>query len=263
MRALIRDWCRRNEIPLVGVAGVHRWETPLFTPWVPPAFSPASIFPSAASVIVIGLPVHLPVLDSSPSVWYREAYQTINTLLDQYTYRLASLLTEEGFPSVPVPRDGYGGIEALQKNPVAFFSHRHAAVLAGLGTFGVNNMVLTAKYGPRVRFGSVLTTAAIDEDPLADTPLCTRCNRCVSHCPVQALSPGEYPHNLTNKQTCTANSAELNRHYTSPCGICIRVCPVGEDRIRFNRTDHRIYDSRGADDPVVRSWNHIRRYGTR
>ena len=59
------------------------------------------------------------------------------------------------------PGDGYFGIKALLKNPVAFFSHRHAAFLAGLGNFGVNNMLLTPEYGPRVRFGSVFTSAEL------------------------------------------------------------------------------------------------------
>ncbi len=148
LKAAVLERCRKMEIPLVGVAGTDRWENPPFLPWMPEEFYPQSIFPEARSVIVIGLPVHLPVLETSPSIYYHELYKTVNTLLDQYTYRLASFLNDRGYLSVFVPRDGYGSIEALQKNPVAFFSHRHAALLAGLGTFGVNNTLLTPEYGP-------------------------------------------------------------------------------------------------------------------
>ena len=88
------------EIPLVGVANVERWEDPPFEPWVPEEFYPQSIFPEARSVIVIGLPIHLPVLETAPSVYYRELYTTVNILLDQYTYRLAAFLNELGHPSV-------------------------------------------------------------------------------------------------------------------------------------------------------------------
>jgi len=166
LKAEVMDWCRRMEIPLAGVANVERWESPPFQPWMPEDFYPQSIFPEAKSVIVIGLPVALPVLETSPSIFYRELYNTVNSLLDQHTCRLAGLLSEKGHASIFVPRDGYAGIKALQKSPVAFFSHRHAAFLAGLGSFGINNMLLTTRYGPRVRFGSVFTSARLPADPL-------------------------------------------------------------------------------------------------
>lgn len=136
---------------MVGVASIERWNNPLFLPWIPEEFYPQSIYPEAKSVIVIGLPIPLPVLETSPSIYYRELYNTINTLLD-HTYRLANFLTDRGYPSIFVPRDGYGNIEVLLENPIAFFSHRHAALLAGLGTFGVNNTILTPEYWPQGPF---------------------------------------------------------------------------------------------------------------
>jgi epoxyqueuosine reductase len=187
-------------------------------------------------------------------------YRTVNSLLDQYTWQIAARLNAIGYQSVFVPRDGYGSIEVLKQNPVAFFSHRHAAVLAGLGTFGVNNMVLTSQYGPRVRFGSIFTSAEIPSDPILSEGLCIRCNRCVRLCPTQALEKGEYPDTLTDKKICACHSAELNRHFISPCGICIKVCPIGEDRIQFNRTDPGIYEHEGRRD-LDKAWDHVRRYG--
>ena len=77
---------------------------------------------------LVGLPVSLPVLETTPSIWYHELYKTVNILLDQSTYRRANFLTREGHPSVMVPRDGYGSAEVLKENPVAFFSHRQCGV---------------------------------------------------------------------------------------------------------------------------------------
>ena len=55
---------------------------PSFDPWVPEEFRPRAIFPETNTVIVLGLPVSLPVLETAPSIHYHELYRTINTLLD-------------------------------------------------------------------------------------------------------------------------------------------------------------------------------------
>lgn len=261
LKHILRERCRGMEIPVVGIAGAARWETPLFVPWVPEAFRPRAIFPETCSVIVIGLPIHLPVLETSPSIWYREEYHTVNTLLDQYTYRLAAFLNRLGYPSVPVPRDGYGSIRVLLAHPVAFFSHRHAAFLAGLGNFGTNNMLLTPEFGPRVRFGTILSAANLPQDPIRETPLCTRCMRCVERCPTRALTGGEYPGELTDKPACATHSAHLNERSISPCGICIKVCPVGEDRKHFGREDPSVYEPGKTPPPLERAWKHVQSHG--
>jgi epoxyqueuosine reductase QueG len=160
-----------------------------------------------------------------------------------------------------VPRDGYGNIKVLLENPIAFFSHRHAAFLAGLGTFGVNNMILTPEYGPRIRFGSILSTANLPADPLLDDHLCIHCMRCVDMCPSAALNKEEYPEGLTDKKACATYSAALNERYVSPCGICIKVCPVGEDRKAYGRNDISIYTDRDSFSTHRQAWEHVRAYG--
>ncbi|QSZ66394.1 epoxyqueuosine reductase [Methanofollis aquaemaris] len=261
LKAALLRRCRAMEIPLVGVADVERWENPPFRPWMPEEFYPQRIFPEARSVIVIGLPVHLPALESAPSIWYRETYLTVNALLDQYTYRLAEYLNEEGYPSVFVPRDGYGGIGALIKKPVAFFSHRHAAYFAGLGTFGVNNMLLTPEYGPRVRFGSILTAAPLPPDPVMTEEVCNHCMRCVEMCPASALDREDYPAGLTDRGACARNSAELEKRRLAPCGICIKVCPIGKDRVFYGREDASVYARSERRPDLHRAWEHVRSYG--
>jgi epoxyqueuosine reductase QueG len=256
--------CAEKEIPLVGFAAADSWDQPLFDPWVPEEFRPRAIFPEARSVIVLGLPVSLPVIETAPSIQYHELYRTINTLLDIEGYRLAEWLTAGGFPSVWIPRDGYGSISILKEKPTVFFSHRHAALLAGLGTFGINNTLLTRKFGPRVRFVSVFTCAEIPADPLLPESLCTRCMQCVNVCPVKALDGADYPEGLTDKAACATRSEALFKRSVSPCGLCIKVCPVGEDRIRYGRTDPGIYDE--TNDRFSRyhkAWRHVRNYGGR
>jgi len=262
-RQVIRK-CSSMDIPLVGFAAADRWNDPPFEPWVPEAFRPERIFPGTKTVIVIGFPVSLPVIDTAPSIWYHELYRTINAGLDSCGYRLATFLTEKGYPSVPIPRDGYGSIGILKERPVAFFSHRHAAYCAGLGNFGVNNMLLTPEYGPRVRFASVLTTAELPADPVLEDPLCVRCMRCVRICPVHAVSEENYPQGRTDKTACATRSEELFKRSLSPCGCCIKVCPVGKDRQKYGREDMKIYDDESPVSlPYRRIRDHVRSYGSK
>jgi epoxyqueuosine reductase len=261
LKSKLLEKCREMEIPLVGIASVKDWENPPFHPWMPEEFYPQSIYPEARSVLVIGLPITLPVLETAPSIYYHELYKTVNSLLDQYTYRLSNFLNEMGYPSIFVPRDGYGSVEVLKDNPVAFFSHRHAAMLAGLGNFGVNNMLLTREYGPRVRFASVFTTADMSYDPVIEDRLCIHCMRCVNMCPSNALDEGDYPGGLTNKDACTSYSIALNKRYISPCGICIKVCPVGYDRLHYGRNDASMYSDKDDYPEYHKAWEHVRSHG--
>jgi hypothetical protein len=127
--------CAELDIPLVGFAPAVRWDEPPLKNWVPEQFRPRSIFFKTQTVIVIGLPVSLPVVETAPSIFYHELYRTVNTLLDTNGYRISLLLNAEGFPSVWIPRDGYASISILKDKPVAFFSHRHAACFAGFKKF--------------------------------------------------------------------------------------------------------------------------------
>ncbi|MFA4859780.1 4Fe-4S binding protein [Methanoregula sp.] len=264
IRDRVASMCRHLDIPLVGFASAGQWDNPPFEPWVPAEFRPKAIYPETRTVIVIGLPVSLPILETAPSIHYHELYRTVNSLLDMHGYRIAEALTRLGHPSIWIPRDGYGSIGILKERPVAFFSHRHAAYLAGLGTFGINNMLLTPEFGPRVRFASIFTSAEITPDPIRQDNLCTRCMQCVNACPVKALEGHDYPESLTEKKTCAARSEALNNRFISPCGLCIKVCPVGEDRKRFGREDMAMYhedDTRFS--AYHQAWKHVRSYGGR
>jgi epoxyqueuosine reductase QueG len=250
---------RQLDIPLVGFAPVERWHKPPFHPWMPEEFYPDSIWPEARSVIVIGLPVQLPIVETSPSIYYQELYKTVNQLLDQYAYRLTLFLDDHGFPSIYLPRDGYGNLGVLKNRSVAFFSHRHAAYLAGLGNFGWNNALLTPRYGPRVRFTCIFTAAEIPGSEMMKEHLCTRCGKCVDACPVKALPGKDYPQGLTEKESCRERSEMLAKEHRAPCGFCIKVCPIGRDRIVFEREGME-YD--GSEEKLEKAWAHVRAYGS-
>ncbi len=264
---------REMGIPLIGFAPVKRWADPpkrlpnKFNEWIPEEFWPQSIYPEVKTVIVIGLPVQLPIVETAPSIYYHELYKIVNNLLDSKAYEISNYLTVKGYPSIYLPRDGYGNIDILLKNPVAFFSHKHAAYLAGMGSFGENNVLLTKDYGPRVRLTSIFTSAIIEGDPITGDDLCTHCERCINQCPVNAIPQHvESDDNFLkgyrpmDKIACAKRSKMLRKDYKSPCGICIKVCPVGKDRQIFNREDMSIYTDNSK---YKKAWDHVKKYGSR
>ncbi|MSQ70802.1 MAG: hypothetical protein EXR27_05860 [Betaproteobacteria bacterium] len=67
---------------------------------------------------------------------------------------------------------------------------RAAAVESGLGTWGLNDAVLTPQYGPRVYFGGLLTNLALGHDVPLAKELCLgleACGRCAAICPEKAI----------------------------------------------------------------------------
>ncbi len=67
---------------------------------------------------------------------------------------------------------------------------RLAAVDAGLGTLGLNTMLLTPEFGPRVYLGGVLTDRALKPGRPLARELClglAECGRCAAICPEDAI----------------------------------------------------------------------------
>jgi epoxyqueuosine reductase len=68
-----------------------------------------------------------------------------------------------------------------------------AAVLAGLGTIGVNNLLIHPEYGARIRFRAHLVdTPLVPSEPLDFDP-CSGCYRpCLDACPEEGLNDSGY-----------------------------------------------------------------------
>jgi epoxyqueuosine reductase QueG len=248
---------------LVGFAPVSRWRgSPLGE-----AYWPDSVWPRSKTVIVLGVPMLLPIIESTPSINYQEMYNAANQVLDHAAYRLAAWLTELGHASIQLTRDGYGSLDILRRKPVASFSHAVAGKYAGLGTLGASHMLLTPRYGPRVRLVSVFTSLELPGDPLIEGEICNQCGLCVQLCPAKVFSEVEGSAMADmNKDLCTARHQQLRLEKHWPCGICAKVCPVGEDREMFGRTDTEIYfqelEKSNNDDRNVKAWNHMRAHGS-
>ncbi|MDF2634096.1 MAG: hypothetical protein K0R78_970 [Pelosinus sp.] len=267
IKKLVVEYAKNLGASLVGFAPVYRWEE--FNE-VKEAYRPKAIWPHVETVIVLGIPVLLPILETTPSINYVEQYDTSNSMLDQIAYRLSLYLNDLGHGSIFLPRDGYGDIKVLVEKPVAAFGHVYAAKYAGLGTVGYNNTLLNEKYGPRVRYVSVFTTAAIPGDPLVEKELCNKCRVCQKLCPSQAFVTREDGVVAQmDKIACAKYHDQLRDEHRYPCGICIKVCHVGQDRNLYKSTDIKLYlDEKQAlqenpADPRYQGWVHCRTHGSK
>lgn len=262
----IIEFCRERGADLVGFASVERWDE---AGEVPPDFRPRSIWPPARTVIVLGLEMPLPVVETTPSALHMELYRTTNRQLDDLAVALTRRLNRLGHASFFFTRDGFGSMRALREQNLAAFSHVMAARYAGLGTIGVSHCLLTPEFGPRVRFVSVFTEAVIPPDPMIGKDLCIKCGLCALCCPKKALTmkkasvPGDY-----DKTACLEMAEELVKRRCYPCGICVKVCPIGKDRLLYKQKGLRKkYLGEAAalaadpGDQRYKSWSHIRQYG--
>lgn len=221
-------------IPLVRTCSTDMWDE---VPIQSPEYRPRSIFPWAESAIVLGVPLFVPMVWSTPSMVYQELYNTTNRILDDAAYRMTLMLDDAGFRAAYMPRDGYYGIDALLGNHEAAFSHVLAGYYSGMGTVGDSHNLITKEYGPRVRIVTILTDARLEPDPMVPTDLCIHCGRCLKMCPSHAFTETEKGLYDMDFDACTRYHLKLKDERHWPCGTCIRACPVGEDLKKYKKTD--------------------------
>jgi len=116
---------------------------------------------------------------------------------------------------------------------------RVAAVAGGLGVRGDNGLVVSAEYGPRIRFTAVFTDADWDRDrPLGDY-YCLNCTRCWGACPTGAIGPHGFDRSLCiaefNPTPKMAARQQKMQTYPTPvtrlqCVACMTACPIGQRR---------------------------------
>ena len=116
---------------------------------------------------------------------------------------------------------------------------KDAALLAGIGVMGRNNLVITPRYGPRVRLRALLVDHPLAPSaPLEDFTPCDGCPApCRQACPQAAFPGGVYRRERCRLQMAENEAAKIvlrspvvgmpTRYKVAYCRRCELACPVG------------------------------------
>lgn len=167
----------------------------------PPSADPRYLLPSVNSVISFALSLDKDIVQDfiSKISWrpHCENRKAIARKLYTIGDRLVERLRSEGYEAVNVElnnnyrseKDASDITEMTEFHPD--FSHRYAALAAGIGRLGWSGNLLTKEYGALIELGSVLTSATLSPDtPIPDERHpCDRCKMCSLVCPVEMVQP--------------------------------------------------------------------------
>lgn len=109
-----------------------------------------------------------------------------------------------------------------------------AAKAAGLGDIGRHGLLITEKYGSRVRLGAVTTDLPLIVDPPSSfnvTEFCTVCKKCSITCPAKAISKEEQINieGINRWKIIQEACYKKWRILGTDCGICLSTCPFSSN----------------------------------
>ncbi len=186
-----------------------------------PQLHPREMLEGAKTVVVFFLPFSKEVTETIKGTnkivkdWSRN-YTLANEILADIGEQLKVTLEKQGIKVVTEPpTENFDEIDLTAK-----WSHKSSAVIAGIGTFGLNRLLITSK-GTAGRLGSVIIDKELSPSSRPQSSHCLyykngRCKVCVDQCPVGALTEEGYDRFRCNAYLDGKNIHDLEQG----CGMC-------------------------------------------
>jgi len=184
----VRAFALSHGCDLVGIASMDAFREE------PPERHPASIFPDARSVVVLGRAIQRGAFRGLEEGTY---WHGPSPILDtRLSYEVGRFLEDRGCEAVPIyplpPQRWPEGVPVAEDRPAPNVTPNvHlAAIAAGLGEFGYCGVFLTPEFGPRQALGMLLTDADLEPDGPRTQTVCDglECLACAKACPLGAIS---------------------------------------------------------------------------
>jgi ferredoxin len=173
---------------------------------------------------------------------YLDHYNKTNDILNKLVADISNYLTTHGIENRYIPAT----VEDNELDKDFFvtlrckYSHKMAATRSGIGWIGKTDLLVSEKFGPRLRLASVLTNYRFENIGVAiNESKCGSCTICVEKCPAQAANGMLWNTSIDRdsffnaqkcRETCRNRSLKYIKKEISLCGVCVSVCPIGKNK---------------------------------
>ncbi len=221
--------------PLIAYASAEDVLFPQLKTLISPTHAlPGDFLPEAKTVIAYFLPFEESIVTSNidgreaSKIW-GIAYIDTNQLIFDLNTRLEAELVKLGYQATIIPATHNFYKDKL----ISDWSHRHVAYIAGLGKFGLNNMLITEK-GCCGRIGTVVTSLEIEPTGRSEAEYCLYkskgiCQKCSDRCVNGSLTLEGFDRHKCYEM-CLENNDRLAIGQASVCGKCLVGMPCSFKR---------------------------------
>jgi len=191
---------------------------------------PKDLLENAKTVVTYFIPFDEVIVNSniegkeSSKIWAK-AYIETNKLISDLNIHIKNELQKLGYSSNIIPATH----NFDEKKLISDWSHRHVAFIAGLGKFGLNNMLITEN-GCCGRVGSFVTDLKIEPTKRKDGENCLYkhmniCKKCVDRCVNDALKIDSFNRHKCYEMCLYNAKFHSDIDLSDVCGKCLVNVP--------------------------------------